>query len=251
MKEPLQVVLQWGIGNRVNGLINGLILSQLQQRPVRFYWRQGKHCQASFTDIFHKDPSSWLGPLGYQGADLVPGWGEDAICLPRTLFCPPNDEYARLIRQLVNGISYDIYAIQYQSFWSALRWSDEVRTRLHPQWKGIALNVRANRKLGDYAPVSANDLASVTPGAFIACDSEYWKQHYLDIIPGSFGLPTNNGDTDLSGRDRDGFISAAADLLMIASASVLHVHAPLESTFSIPATFGAQVPTVRIVWRRS
>ena len=189
--------------------------------------------------------------MGYQGADYVRGSSKHAICLPRTLFCPPNDEYAQRIRQLVTGITYDEYAEQYRSFWLALRWSDEVLAKLHPQWRGIAFNVRANQQLGNYLPALENELAQVSPGAFVACDSERWKRYYLEIIPDSFGLPTNNGNTDLSGRDRDGFIAAAADLLMIASASVLYLHAPLQSTFSIPATFGAQVPTVRIAWRRT
>lgn len=251
MNKPLEVVLQWGIGNRVNGLINGLVLSHLQERPVRFYWAQGDHCQASFEDVFCDDPSAWFGPLGCQGADLISGWSDQGIILPHTLFCPPNNDYARRIRQLVSGISYDAYAAQYRRFWRELRWSEHVLARLLPQSHGAALNVRANRNLGDYRPAMANELALVAPGAFIACDSEYWKQYYLDAIPGSFGLPTNNGNSDLSGRDREGFIAAAADLLMIASASVLHVHAPLVSTFSVAATFGAQVPTVRIAWRRT
>lgn len=245
----LRVTLSSGIGNRVNGLINGIVLANHLRRPVHFHWPVGDHCGACFVDIFDSPHSGWLKQAIDTDVKLTEGTFEPGLFMPHALFCPPLSDPVRRMRELFRNMPLEDYDNEYRKAWDSIRWSHGVLDRLIPEWNGTAFHARTNRLDGTYVPPLPEELELIGSAAYICTDSDHWKKRFLEMIPESFAVETWSGSGDLDGRGANAIVAAAAELVMLTKASKLFIHAPVESSFSSPAVYAAKVPTWRIAYR--
>jgi hypothetical protein len=248
-RDPIDIDLFWGIGNRVNALINGMMLSHREQRPLRLFWGQGCHCRATWTDLFAANADQWMAEASGQSVELLPEPSGQRQVLCHTPFCPPVDPVTISNQKRLRSIHFSDYVELYQHFWLQLKWSQTVLDHLLEDWSGVAFHARTLRYGNDYIPPMRKELDLIDEGSFVATDSEYWRRYYLGEIKGSFSLGAMVGEHDLAARGQSGIVDAAVDLLMLCRATRLCLHAPEGSTFCMPAIHGARVPSVRLAWR--
>lgn|GEM_PF-6198698 len=184
-----------------------------------------------------------------QSVSISRAAGTNKKVLCRTLFCPPVDRVTASNQQRLSGIPIATYSDLYHQSWTNLRWSARVLANIYSNWSGTAFHARVFRGTDGYMPPMEAELDIVEPGSFIACDSSYWKEYFIRTIPNSFCLTAAVGDHDLACRDANGVVAAMTDLLMLSRATRLYIHAPADSTFCIPAIYGAGVPCIRMCWR--